>query len=86
MVCRPSCGPCAGDGSRVRVGVLVWKRSLASRVLGAGGERCGYAFGFPDRHPRLGRVRFSGCPWRDAVGLAGRGSGPVGARGGLRTG
>ena len=32
---RPSCGPCAGDGSRVRVGVLVWKRSLASRVLGA---------------------------------------------------
>ena len=28
----------------------------------------------------------SGCPWRDAVGLAGRGSGPVGARGGLRTG
>lgn len=54
--------------------------------LGAGGEWCGYAFGFPDRHPRLGRVRFSGCPWRDAVGLAGRGSGPVGARGGLRTG
>ena len=69
------------------VGVLVWKRSLASRVpLGAGGERYGYAFGFPDRHPRLGRVRFSGCPWRDVVGLAGRGSGPVGVRGGLRTG
>ena len=67
-------------------GVLVWKRSLASRVLGAGGERCGYAFGFPDRHPRLGRVRFSGCPWRDAVGLWACGSGPVGARGGLRTG
>ena len=35
---------------------------------------------------RFGCVRFSGCPWRDAVGLAGRGSGPVGARGGLRTG
>ena len=33
------------------------------------GEWCGYAFGFPDRHPRLGRVRFSGCPRRDAVGL-----------------
>ena len=32
---RPSCGPCAGDRLRVRVGVLVWKRSLASRVLGA---------------------------------------------------
>ena len=29
---------------------------------------------------RFGCVRFSGCPWRDAVGLAGRGSGPVGAR------
>ena len=34
-VWRPSCGPCAGDCLRVRVGVLVWKRSLASRVLGA---------------------------------------------------
>ena len=40
------------------VGVLVWKRSLASRVpLGAGGERCGYAFGFPDRHPHPFWVR-----------------------------
>ena len=29
---RPSCGPCVGNGSRFRVGVLVWKRSLASRV------------------------------------------------------
>ena len=35
---------------------------------------------------RCGCVRFSGCPWRDAVGLAGRGPGPVGVRGGLRTG
>ena len=62
---RPSCGPCVGNGSRFRVGVLVWKRSLASRVpFGACGEWYGYAFGFPDRHPRLGRVRFSGCsPW-----------------------
>ena len=33
------------------------------------GEWYGYAFGFPDRHPRLGRARFSGCPRRDAVGL-----------------
>ena len=50
--------------------MLVWKRSLASRVpLGACGQWYGYAFGFPDRHPRLGRVRFSGCPRRDAVGL-----------------
>ena len=40
------------------VGVLVWKRSLASRVpLGAGGEWCGYAFGFPDRHPHPFWVR-----------------------------
>lgn len=50
--------------------MLVWKRSLASRVpLGACGQWYGYAFGFPDRHPRLGRVRFSGCPRRDGVGL-----------------
>ena len=35
---------------------------------------------------RFGCVRFSGCPWRDAVGLAGRGPGLVGVRGGLRTG
>ena len=35
---------------------------------------------------RFGCVRFSGCPWRDAVGLWACGSGPVGARGGLRTG
>ena len=69
-VWRPSCGPCAGNGFRFRVGVLVWKRSLASRVLlGACGQWCEYAFGFPDRHPRLGRVRFSGCPRRDGVGL-----------------
>ena len=32
---RPSCGPRAGDRLRSGVGVLVWKRSLASRVLGA---------------------------------------------------
>ena len=55
---RPSCGPRAGDRLRSGVGVLVWKRSLASRVpLGAGGERCGYAFGFPDRHPHPFWVR-----------------------------
>ena len=29
---RPSCGPRAGDRLRFGVGVLVWKRSLASRV------------------------------------------------------
>ena len=31
-VWRPSCGPRAGDRLRSGVGVLVWKRSLASRV------------------------------------------------------
>ena len=46
------------------VGVLVWKRSLASRVLGAGGEWYGYAFGFPDRHPR----RLVACGFPDALG------------------
>ena len=56
-VWRPSCGPRAGDRLRFGVGVLVWKRSLASRVLGAGGEWCGYAFGFPDRHPHPFWVR-----------------------------
>ena len=88
MVCRPSCGPCAGDGSRFGVGVLVWKRSLASRVpLGPAGSGMGMLLGSRTAtRIRFGCVRFSGCPWRDAVGLAGRGSGPVGARGGLRTG
>ena len=88
MVCRPSCGPCVGDGSRVRVGVLVWKRSLASRVpLGPAGSGMGMLLGSRTAtRIRFGCVRFSGCPWRDAVGLAGRGPGPVGARGGLRTG
>ena len=56
-VWRPSCGPCVGDRLRFGVGVLVWKRLLASRVLGAGGERYGYAFGFPDRHPHPFWVR-----------------------------
>ena len=48
-----------------RVGVLVWKRSWASLVpLGAGGEWYGYAFGFPDRHPR----RLVACGFPDAPG------------------
>ena len=85
---RPSCGPRAGDRLRSGVGVLVWKRSLASRVLGGlAGSGMGMLLGSRTAtRIRFGCVRFSGCPWRDAVGLAGRGSGPVGARGGLRTG
>ena len=64
-VWRPSCGPHAGNGSRSGVGVLVWKRSLASRVpLGACGQWYGYAFGFPDRHPR----RLVACGFPDAPG------------------
>ena len=55
-------------------GVLVWKRSLASRVLGTGGERCGYAFGFPDRHPRL----VVACGFPDASGGTPWACGPVG--------
>ena len=55
-------------------GVLVWKRSLASRVLGAGGEWCGYAFGFPDRHPRL----VVACGFPDAPGGTPWACGPVG--------
>ena len=45
--------------------MLVWKRSWASRVpLGACGEWYGYAFGFPDRHPR----RLVACGFPDAPG------------------
>ena len=88
MVCRPSCGPCAGDRSRV------WRgRAGVEEIVGFAGP-WGLAGSGADMllgsrtatRIRFGCVRFSGCPWRDAVGLAGRGSGPVGARGGLRTG
>ena len=69
-VWRPSCGPCVGNGSRFSRG-----RAGVEEIVGfagsfrGSGEWYGYAFGFPDRHPRLGRVRFSGCPRRDGVGL-----------------
>ena len=71
-----------------RVGVLVWKRSWASLVpLGAGGEWYGYAFGFPDRHPHPFWVRaVFRMPLAGRRGPVGRGPGPVGVRGGLRTG
>ena len=50
------------------------------------GEWYGYAFGLPDRHPRL----VVACGFPDALvgrrGPVGLGSGPGGARGGLRTG
>ena len=64
-VWRPSCGPCVGNGSRFRVGVLVWKRSWALGFLfGGSGEWYGYAFGLPDRHPRL----VVACGFPDAPG------------------
>ena len=54
---RPSCGPCAGDRLRVRVGVLVWKRSLVSvGSLGLAGV-VRVCFWFPDRHPHPFWVR-----------------------------
>ena len=85
---RPSCGLRAGDGSRV------WRgRAGVEEIVGFAGPwgLAGSGMGMllgsrTATRIRFGCVRFSGCPWRDAVGLAGRGSGPVGARGGLRTG
>lgn len=45
--------------------MLVWKRSWASRVsFGGLREWYGYAFGFPDRHPR----RLVACGFPDAPG------------------
>ena len=84
---RPSCGPCAGDGSRVRVGAGVEEIVGFAGPWGLAGSGMGMLLGSRTAtRIRFGCVRFSGCPWRDAVGLAGRGSGPVGVRGGLRTG
>ena len=87
-VWRPSCGPRAGDGSRFRRG-----RAGVEEIVGFAGP-WGPAGSGADMllgsrtatRIRFGCVRFSGCPWRDAVGLWACGSGPVGARGGLRTG
>ena len=67
---RPSCGPCAGDGSRVRVGVLVWKIVGFAGPWGLAGSGVGMLLGSRTAtRIRFGCVRFSGCPWRDAVGL-----------------
>ena len=55
---RPSCGPRAGDGSRFRRGRAGVEEIVGfAGSLGAGGERYGYAFGFPDRHPHPFWVR-----------------------------
>ena len=63
-VWRPSCGPCAGNGSRSGVGVLVWKRSLASRVLGALRGVVRICFWVPGPPPATwSRAVFRMSPW-----------------------
>ena len=65
MVCRPSCGPCVGDVPRFACGRAGVEEIMGfAGSLGAGGEWCGYAFGFPDRHPR----RLVACGFPDAPG------------------
>ena len=64
-VWRPSCGPCAGNGFRSCVGVLVWKRSLASRVS-VGGLRAvvWVCFWVPGPPPATwSRAVFRMSPW-----------------------
>ena len=70
-----------------RVGVLVWERSWAFGFPWGSGEWYGYAFGFPDRHPHPFWVRaVFRMPLAGRRRPVGRGPGPVGVRGGLRTG
>ena len=65
MVCRPSCGPCVGDVPRFACGRAGVEEIMGfAGSLGAGGEWYGYAFGFPDRHPR----RLVACGFPDAPG------------------
>ena len=68
-------------------------RAGVEEIMGFAGSPWGPAgvvrvcFWVPGPPPAtFGRVRFSGCPWRDAAGLWACGPGLVGARGGLRTG
>ena len=71
MVCRPSCGPCVGDVPRFACG-----RAGVEEIVGFAGP-WGLAGSGADMllgsrtatRIRFGCVRFSGCPWRDAVGL-----------------
>ena len=65
MVCRPSCGPCVGDVPRFACGRAGVEEIMGfAGSLGAGGQWYGYAFGFPDRHPR----RLVACGFPDAPG------------------
>ena len=54
--------------------------------VGMSGSGMGMLLGSRTATRDLWSRAVSGCPWWDAVGLWARGSGPVGARGGLRTG
>ena len=75
MVCRPSCGPCVGDVPRFACGRAGVEEIMGfAGSLGAGGEWYGYAFGFPDRHPR----RLVACGFPDASGGTPWACGPVG--------
>ena len=70
MVCRPSCGPCVGDVPRFACGRAGVEEIMGFRIpLGVRGV-VWVCFWVPGPPPAtFGRVRFSGCPWRDAVGL-----------------
>ena len=70
-----------------RVGVLVWKRSLASLVpLGPAGSGMGMLLGSRTATRDVWSRAVFRMPLAGRRGPVGRGPGPVGARGGLRTG
>ena len=70
-----------------RVGVLVWKRSLASLVpLGPAGSGVGMLLGSRTATRDVWSRAVFRMPLAGRRGPVGRGPGPVGVRGGLRTG
>ena len=70
-----------------RVGVLVWKRSLASLVpLGPAGSGMGMLLGSRTATRDVWSRAVFRMPLAGRRGPVGRGPGPVGVRGGLRTG
>ena len=71
MVCRPSCGPCVGDVPRFACGRAGVEEIVGfAGPWGLAGSGMGMLLGSRTAtRIRFGCVRFSGCPWRDAVGL-----------------
>ena len=70
-----------------RVGVLVWKRSWASLVpLGPAGSGMGMLLGSRTATRDVWSRAVFRMPLAGRRGPVGRGPGPVGVRGGLRTG